>query len=137
MSILENTKDKINGGIDLALSNATAKVYEGYYKRWMGICEVDSIDKIDWKNPQVEIESKLCDIRNLMMIRNGEHTADFLQLLSTDEARILYYEKDEDGNSYASMMENPKYLRAFGRELLKHITLPSLRRRIKAWCNSD
>lgn len=37
------------------------------------------------------------------MIRKGRHTEDFLKLLSTDEARILYYEKDENGQSYSDM----------------------------------
>lgn len=96
--------------LDMLFNNTTAKAYEKYYARWRAICEVETNDEIDYKNPQVEIESKLCDPRNLKMIRKGRRTDDFLRLLSTDEARALYYEKDDKGQSYADL-EHPRVLR--------------------------
>lgn len=60
------------------------KCYEHYYKRWRELSGVKINQRIDFKLPCIEVESKLCDPRNLKMIKNGKHTADFLKLLSTD-----------------------------------------------------
>ena len=75
--LTEDTLDKL-------LDKVAADCYQHYYKRWRGLCEVKINQRIDFKLPCIEIESKLCDPRNLKMIRNGKHTADFLQLLSSD-----------------------------------------------------
>lgn len=109
MGIVQATKEKTNELVDTAFNNTTAKAYEKYYARWRAICEVETNEEIDYKNPQVEIESKLCDPRNLKLIRKGRHTEEFLYLLSSDEARALYYEKDENGQSYADL-ENARVL---------------------------
>lgn len=106
MSIIKATKEKYDNALDTAFNNTTACAYEQYYPRWRAICEVDTNDEIDYTNPQVDIESKLCDPRNLKMIRKGRHTEDFLKLLSSDEARALYYEKDENGKSYADLEDS-------------------------------
>lgn len=70
--------------LDRLLDKVTADCYDHYYKRWRGLSGVKINQRIDFKLPCIEIESKLCDPRNLKMIRDGKHTADFLQLLSSD-----------------------------------------------------
>lgn len=78
------TKELAEDSLDRLLDKATMKCYEHYYKRWRNLSGVKINQRIDFKLPCIEIESKLCDPRNLKMIKNGKHTADFLKLLSTD-----------------------------------------------------
>lgn len=78
------TKVLAEDSLDRLLDKATMKCYEHYYKRWRELSGVKINQRIDFKLPCIEIESKLCDPRNLKMIKNGKHTADFLKLLSTD-----------------------------------------------------
>lgn len=78
------TKELAEDSLDKLLDKATMKCYEHYYKRWRELSGVKINQRIDFKLPCIEIESKLCDPRNLKMIKNGKHTADFLKLLSTD-----------------------------------------------------
>ena len=110
--IIQAVKDHMNDLLDQTFNNATLEAYKKYYPRWCKICEVETIEEIDYTNPYVEIESKLCDVRNLKMIRKGRHTEDFLKLLSSDEARKLYYAKDENGDSYSDL-EHPKIMSSF------------------------
>lgn len=87
MALLKNnrqTKELAEDSLDRLLDKATMKCYEHYYKRWRELSGVKINQRIDFKLPCIEIESKLCDPRNLKMIKNGKHTADFLKLLSTD-----------------------------------------------------
>ena len=84
MGIISKVRDKADDKVDAVLDMATAKAYEGYYARWMEICEVQTKEEIDYTLPCIEIESKLCDPRNLKMIKKGKHTGDFLKLLSSD-----------------------------------------------------
>ena len=76
-AIAEDTLDKL-------LDKVTRDCYQHYYKRWRELSGVKINQRIDFKIPCIEIESKLCDPRNLKMIKNGKHTDDFLQLLSSD-----------------------------------------------------
>lgn len=78
------TKELAEDSLDRLLDKATMKCYDHYYKRWRELSGVKINQRIDFKLPCIEIESKLCDPRNLKMIKNGKHTADFLKLLSTD-----------------------------------------------------
>lgn len=78
------TKELAEDSLDKLLDKATMKCYEHYYKRWRELSGVKINQRIDFKLPCIEVESKLCDPRNLKMIKNGKHTADFLKLLSTD-----------------------------------------------------
>lgn len=78
------TKELAEDSLDRLLDKATMKCYEHYYRRWRELSGVKINQRIDFKLPCIEIESKLCDPRNLKMIKNGKHTADFLKLLSTD-----------------------------------------------------
>ena len=78
------TKELAEDSLDKLLDKATMKCYEHYYRRWRELSGVKINQRIDFKLPCIEIESKLCDPRNLKMIKNGKHTADFLKLLSTD-----------------------------------------------------
>ena len=78
------TKEVAEDSVDKLLDKATMKCYEHYYKRWRELSGVKINQRIDFKLPCVEIESQLCDPRNLKMLKGGKHTADFLQLLSSD-----------------------------------------------------
>lgn len=78
--IRDTADDKIANIMDLA----TAKTMENYYPRWRTICGVEDNRDIDWSKPCIELESRLCDPRNLKKIRNGKHTKEFLESLSTD-----------------------------------------------------
>lgn len=114
----ESFKEKQDDRIDRALDNATAEAYKKNYPRWRAICDISTNDDIDFKNPYVELESKLCDVRNLKMIRKGLHRDDFLKLLS-DEAKKIYLEEvGEDGSRYTDL-ENPRVLRS----MIKRIKL--------------
>lgn len=84
MGLITKIRDKADDKVDTVLDMATAKCYEGYYNQWMEYCGVQTKEEIDYKLPCVELESKLCDPRNLKMIKNGKHTEDFLKLLSSD-----------------------------------------------------
>ena len=76
----DNADEKINNVMDLA----TANTMESYYPRWCEISGVEDPHDIDWTIPCIEVESRLCDPRNLKKIRGGKHTQEFLELLSSD-----------------------------------------------------
>lgn len=132
----ENFKEKQDDRIDRALDNATQECYKHYYKRWMGICEVSTIDEIDYKNPYVELESKLCDVRNLKMIRNGAHRDDFLQLLSEDAQRIYLNECGEDGQRYTDL-EHPRVLKSMVKRIKQRMHNKDVKMELDDWAETD
>ena len=106
-------KEKVEIRVDTALDNAWQKALKNprHQQRWMTACGVTSADQIDYTVPLVELESQLCDIRKLKMIKNGKHRDEFLELLSP-EAKYLYLNScDERGNRYTDL-ENPHVLRS-------------------------
>ena len=132
----ESFKEKQDDRIDRALDNATAEAYKKYYPRWRAICDVSTNDDIDFKNPYVELESKLCDVRNLKMIRNGAKRDDFLKLLS-DEAKKIYLEEvDEDGNRYTDI-EHPRVLRSMIKRIKLKLHNKDVKDALDEWAESE
>lgn len=103
-------KMKVNDKVQEALNNATAEAYKKHYDRWMKLSHCHHPSQIDYTIPQIELESKLCDIYNLKLIKNGKRRDEFLELLSP-EAREMYFEKGSDGRYYTEL-EKPKVLRS-------------------------
>lgn len=132
----ESFKEKQDDRIDRALDNATAEAYKKYYPRWCKICGVQTVADIDFKNPYVELESKLCDVRNLKMIRKGLHRDDFLKLLS-DEAKKIYLEEvDEDGNRYTDL-EHPRVLRSMIKRIKLKLHNKDVKDALDEWAESE
>lgn len=132
----ESFKEKQDDRLDRALDNATQECYKHYYKRWVEICEVSTIDEIDYKNPYVELESKLCDVRNLKLIRNGVHRDDFLQLLSEDAQRIYLNECDEDGNKYTDL-EHPRVLKSMVKRIKQRLHNKDVKTDLDEWAETE
>lgn len=84
MGVISKIRDSADDKIDTAFNLATAEVMRNYYPRWCEISEVENPDNIDYTIPCIELESKLCDPRNLKMIRRGKHTQEFLERLNSD-----------------------------------------------------
>lgn len=129
-------KEVTDERIDNALNNATVEAYKKYYPRWRKICGVDSNDLIDYSNPYVELESKLCDMRNLRLIKKGVHRDEFLELLS-DEARDIYLnEVDEDGNKYTDL-EHPRILRSMIKRVCQKLHNKDVKEELETWAESE
>ena len=106
-------KEKVGIKVDTALDNIWQQALKNprHQQRWMDACGVTSADQIDYTVPLVELESQLCDIRKLKMIKNGKNRDGFLELLSP-EARYMYLNAcDDQGNRYTDL-ENPRVLRS-------------------------
>lgn len=132
----ESVKDSYDEKIDNALDNATIEAYKKYYPRWRAICDVSTNDDIDFKNPYVELESKLCDVRNLKMIRKGLHRDDFLKLLSDEAKKIYLEETDEDGNRYTDL-ENPRVLRSMIKRIKQILHNKDTKDALEEWAETD
>lgn len=81
---ISKAKAVVDDRIDRILMSITAKTMESYLPRWRELSEVETDEEIDWELPCVQIESLLCDPRNLKLIRCNEHTDVFLAKLTTD-----------------------------------------------------
>lgn len=103
-------KMKIDNKVQDALNNATIEAQKKYYDRWMKLSHCHHPSQIDYSIPQIELESKLCDIYNIKLIKNGKRRDEFLAILSP-EAREMYFEKGSDGKYYTEL-EKPKVLRS-------------------------
>ena len=132
----ESVKDSYDAKIDNALDNATIEAYKKYYPRWRKICEVSTNDDIDFKNPYVELESKLCDVRNLKMIRNGVHRDDFFKLLSDEAKRIYLEEVGEDGEHYTDL-EHPRVLRSMIKRIKQRMHNKETKDALDEWSETD
>lgn len=86
---LGRQKAKARNKIDDALDNATAQAHRKYYKRWMELSYCHTPNLIKWDDPQISLEAKLCDPRNLRLIKKGRRREEFLAIL-TDEEKDLY-----------------------------------------------
>jgi len=107
---LGRQKAKARDKIDDALDNATAQAHRKYYKRWMELSYCHTPNLIKWDDPQISLEAKLCDPRNLRLIRKGRHREEFLAIL-TDEEKDLYLNfVGSDGVRYTDL-EDPHILR--------------------------
>ena len=84
MGVISNIRDSADEKIDNVFALATAKAMENYYPRWRELSECEDDEGIKWDLPCIELESRLCNPKNLKMIRGGKHTPEFLELLSSD-----------------------------------------------------
>lgn len=82
--IIEKIRDNADEKIDNILNIAHANTMQNYIPRWKQISNAETVDDIDFSIPCIEIESKLCDPRNLKRIKGGKHTPEFLELLTSD-----------------------------------------------------
>lgn len=107
---LGRQKAKARDKIDDALDMTTAQAHKKYYKRWMELSYTHTPNLIKWDDPQISLEAKLCDPRNLKLIRKGRHRGEFLAIL-TDEEKDLYLNfEGSDGSRYTDL-EEPHILR--------------------------
>ena len=90
----------------------TAKARAQYMRRW-AIMSGGSVDSpINYDDPQIKLEWELCDVDNLRLIYKGRHRDEFLAKLSP-ECRALYFEKDDNGQSYQETLEKPGFFIGF------------------------
>lgn len=87
-----------------------------YLDRWMErSAEIrgepcESMNDIVWTDPQIHIESLLCDPIYCLKLKNPEVREEFLGQL-TDEEVDLFFFRDEEGNSYSDLVR-PDVVRA-------------------------
>lgn len=80
-----------------------------YMDRWMErSAEIrgepcESMNDIVWTDPQIHIESLLCDPVYCLQLRRKEVQEEFLGQL-TDEEVELFFHRDEEGNSYSDLV---------------------------------
>ena len=102
---IQRGQDKVNDKVQDALDHAQQRAVEKYIKngRFMELSHCNHPNFIKWDDPQISLEVKLCDIRNLKLIRNGKHLDQFLEIL-TDEERDLYLNfKGYEGHNYREL----------------------------------
>lgn len=109
-SWIDNKKEEAKDVFDRAMDNITAEAQKGYYKRWREHSGVYSAVNINWKDPQISLEAKLCDPRNLKLLRGGKHRDEFFKICSEEEIRIYLNERGPNGELYTDV-ENPKILK--------------------------
>lgn len=96
-------KDKVNEKVQDALDNAQARAVEKYKPRFMELSHCNHPNFIKWDDPQISLEVKLCDIRNLKLIRGGKHLDQFLEILSPEEKELYLNFKGYDGHTYREL----------------------------------
>ena len=62
MTLKTRLTDPIRNAFENNYESNVAKVRLKYYPHWMRVCGVDCAEDIDWSNPIVSLEWKLCDI---------------------------------------------------------------------------
>lgn len=107
---LGRRKQDVRNKIDDALDMATAQAQKKYYPRWMELSFCNTPNLIKWDDPQISLEAKLCDIRNLRLIRKGKRRDEFLAIL-TDEEKDLYLNFVGYDNKRYMDLEDPHILR--------------------------
>lgn len=103
----QNMKSGVNDKVQDSLDKAQAEAMKKEIPRWMELSGCNHPNLIHWDDPQISLEYKLLDIRNLKLVRKGKNRDQFLELL-TPEERDLYlnfvgyggkrYIDVEDGN---------------------------------------
>lgn len=107
---LGRRKQGVRNKIDDALDMATAQAQKKYYPRWMELSFCNTPNLIKWDDPQISLEAKLCDIRNLRLIKKGKRRDEFLAIL-TDEEKDLYLNFVGYDNKRYMDLEDPHILR--------------------------
>lgn len=102
----QNVRDKV----DDALDRATAENQRKHYKRWMEGSHCHTPKLIKWDDPQISLECKLCDPRNLRLIKKGRHRAEFFEICTPEEIDIYLNRVGLNGEKYTDL-ENPKIFR--------------------------
>ncbi len=104
-------KERLEDRVDTALDNATARAQKSYYKQWMARSGVNHPNLIKWDDPHISLEAKLCDIRNLKLIRKGARRDEFFSICTPEEVDIYLNGCDLMGGKYTDL-EDGKLLRS-------------------------
>lgn len=86
----------------------TAQVRSEFLQDWADITTerygriVKSTDDIEWDDPQIQIEWRLCDARTLLSLKDPETRAKTLATFSPDMLAV-YYAKGDDGAHYCDL----------------------------------
>lgn len=107
---LGRRKQNIRDKVDDALDRATAENQRKHYKRWMEGSYCNTPKLIKWDDPQISLECKLCDPRNLRLIKKGRHRAEFFEICTPEEIDIYLNRVGANGERYTDL-ENPKIFR--------------------------
>lgn len=96
--------------------NVSAQVRARYLPRWMAYSEeltgrpCTSMEDIVWDDPQIHLESLLCDPVYCLSLRREDVRREFLGQLSEEEVE-LFFHRDENGDSYSDLV-HPNIVRA-------------------------
>ena len=96
---VENYNNRVNDALD----NATYEAHKKFYPRWERYSGCNHHNLIHWDDPQISLEAKLCDPRNLRLIKKGKHREEFFAILSEEEKHIYLTMCDEDGHRYTDL----------------------------------
>lgn len=111
--LIERTKESMANKVDDALDRAYHKAITNpkYLAEWRRLSKVTRNEDIDYTIPQIELETKLCDIRNLKLIRKGKRRDEFLAILSPEAQELYLYGRDSAGSKYTEL-ESPHTMRS-------------------------
>lgn len=112
-------KESVNNYVMGALDNATAQAQKSYYKQWMARSGCNHPNFIKWDDPHISLEAKLCDIRNLKLIRRGRRRAEFFQICTPEEIDVYLNGHDLMGGKYTDL-EDPKILKSMVASIRKY-----------------
>ena len=112
--LIARAKEKVEDKTDQVLNNAYYRAinHPQYLAEWRRISKVTRNEDIDYTIPQIELETKLCDIRNLKLIRKGRHRDEFLATLSPEAQELYLNGRDSAGTKYMEL-EHPSVLKSF------------------------
>ena len=110
----ERTAERVDDALDRAYQKAITN--PRYLAEWRRLSKVTRNEDIDYTIPQIELESKLCDIRNLRLIRKGVRRDDFLAILSPEAQELYLNGRDSAGSKYTDL-ESPSVLKSIIKSL--------------------
>lgn len=104
-------KERYEERVNNALDRATFEAQKKYYKQWMARSGCNHPNFIKWDDPHISLECKLCDIRNLKLIKGGKRRDEFFNICTPEEIDIYLNGCDIIGGRYTDL-ENPEYLKS-------------------------
>lgn len=107
---LGKKKQQVTDTVDSALDKVTAINMEKHYKRWMEGSYCHTPKLIKWDDPQISLEVKLCDPRNLRLIKKGRHRDEFFSICTDEEIDIYLHGVPPEYKDY-TCLEDPHILR--------------------------
>lgn len=110
----ERTAERVDDALDRAYQKAVTN--PRYLAEWRRLSKVTRNEDIDYTIPQIELETKLCDIRNLKLIRKGAHRDEFLAILSPEAQELYLNGRDSAGSKYTDL-ESPSVLKSIIKSL--------------------